>query len=267
MDTVITRKDWEEQPVVCLSKGRAGNARVYRVEASGGAVVIKDFRKSPWWIRWTWGRWMIGHEYALLKRLEGVDGIPQRVFRVDAYAFGMELLPGRSLGDINQTNIDIARGTAPAGAVKHVLPASFFRKLERLMCAIHRRGVTHLDSRNAKNVLVLPDDSPALIDFQSGVVLRKWHPRCVRTILKLADISSVYKHYYRYFMGDDGRMPEVPGGFPLSRAKLFLSHMKLRKLWVLKGYSFVSKRKPKGFELHMQAYVAAQEEAREKGGQ
>lgn len=266
MDTVITRKAWEEGHVVCLSKGRAGNARVYRVEAADGPVVIKDFRKSPWWIRWTWGRWMIGHEYALLKRLEGVEGIPQKVFRVDAYAFGMELLPGSSLGDINQRNIDIVRGTAPEGAQIQRIPASFFRRLERLMCAIHRRGVTHLDSRNAKNVLVLPDDRPALIDFQSGVVLRRWQPKCVRTILKLADISSVYKHYYRYFMGVDGTMPEVPGGFPLSRAKLFLNHMKLRKLWVLKGYSLFSKRKPKGFELHMKAYVAAQE-AREKGGQ
>ena len=242
----ITRKDWEGGEARCLNKGRAGNARVYCIERPEGAVVVKDFRKSPWWIRWTWGRWMIGHEYALLKRLEGVKGVPQGVFRVDRYAFGMELLPGITLGDLNQHNTYIVRGITQGEAQR--LSVAFFRRLERLMCALHRRGVTHLDARNAKNVLVMPGDWPALIDFQSGVTLHRWLPKWVRKLLKLADLSSVYKHYYRFYYIPPSAFDTPVGGFPRNRALIFLGHLRLRKLWMLKGYSFLQKRKKKDYE-------------------
>ena len=235
----ITRASWENGNAVCLSKGRAGNARVWRVETPEGAFVIKDFRKSPWWIRWTWGRWMIGHEYRLLKALEGLEGVPQKVFRVDAYAFGMEFLEGISLGDRNQRWGELG--------VEH-LPTSFFFKLERLVCAMHRRGVAHLDTRNAKNVMVLPGDKPALVDFQSGVRIQKWFPRWVKRLLWVSDLSSVYKHYYRHYHdGKDGFM-DGPNGFPESRARIFLGMLKLRKLWVFRGYSFISTHKQKPYE-------------------
>ena len=151
------------------------------------------------------------------------------------------------MGDLNQRNTSIVRGELQ-GEMTH-LPASFFRDLERLMCALHRRGVTHLDARNAKNVLVLPGNKPALIDFQSGVGLHNFQPRWLRKLLMLADLSSVYKHYFRYYY--DARtkqIPAVPGGFPHSRTLIFLGHLRLRKLWMLKGYSFLQKRKMKDFE-------------------
>lgn len=244
----ITRADWEDGAAVCLSKGRAGNARVWRVETADGAFAVKDFRKSPWWIRWTWGRWMVGHEYRLMRRLEGLGGIPQRVFRVDAFAFGMELLPGVSLGDLNQANLE-AEIRGDRAAVRR-LPGRFFRDLERLVCAMHRRGVAHLDTRNAKNVMVLPGDRPALIDFQSGVRMWGWFPRWVRRLLCLSDLSSVYKHYYRFYYDvGTGDFAEPADGFPPGRARLFMGLLRLRRFWVFKGYSFVSRRKPKDYEL------------------
>lgn len=243
----ITRKDWEDGNAKCLSKGRAGNARVYRIDRPEGIFVIKDFRKSPWWIRWTWGRWMINHEYQLLHELDGVKGVPQKVFRVDAYAFGMAFMPGVSLGDVNQQNTNATFGLE--GAEQRELSPLFFRRLERLMCSIHRRGVTHLDARNAKNVMVLPGDWPALIDFQSGVRLKKWLPKWVKRLLKLADLSSVYKHYFRYYYdGQTEQIHEPTCGFPPNRAQILLAHLKLRKLWMLKGYSFLQKRKTKDWE-------------------
>ncbi len=254
MAVIVTRETWEFGSAICLSKGRAGNARVYRVDMPEGSFVIKDFRKSPWWIRWTWGRWMVAHEYALMKRMEGVPGVPQKLFKVDAYAFGMELLPGEALGDINQRNADIERGVRQ-GEVTNV-SGSFFRDLERLMCAMHRRGVTHLDTRNAKNIMVLPGNKPGLIDFQSGVILRKWHPKCVKQILRLADLSSVYKHYYHLYCGLDGRLHEPSDGFPASRAYLFLAHLRLRKFWVLKGYKLINHRKMKDYEIALRTMYA-----------
>ncbi len=256
MSEMITRALWENNAAVCLSKGRAGNARVYRVDLPDGAYVIKDFRKSPWWIRWTWGRWMVAHEYALMKRMEGVPGVPQKLFKVDAYAFGMELLPGESFGDINQRNLDIGRKEGYDSPKIHRFTGSFFRELERLICEMHRRGVTHLDARNAKNIMVLPGNHPGLIDFQSGVTLRKWFPKCLRQVLKLADLSSVYKHYYHYYCHMDGTLAEPSDGFPASRAHLFLAHLRLRKFWKLRGYKVFSNRKVKLYEKALIAMYA-----------
>ena len=244
----ITRASWENGNAACLSKGRAGNARVWRVETPEGAFVIKDFSKSPWWIRWTWGRWMIGHEYRLLKALEGLEGVPQKVFRVDAYAFGMEFLEGISLGDRNQHWSELGVGH---------LPTTFFFKLERLVCAMHRRGVAHLDTRNAKNVMVLPGDKPALVDFQSGVRIQKWFPRWVKRLLWVSDLSSVYKHYYRHYHDGADGFKDGPNGFPESRARILLGMLKLRKLWVFRGYSFISTHKLKPYETALMKRYAA----------
>lgn len=248
MSHPVTREDWEKPDVCCLSKGRAGNACVYRLETPEGAVVIKDFKKSPWLIRVTWGRWMIGHEYRLMKRLEGVPGVPQGLFRVDKYAFGMELLPGITYGDYNRAYNKGEREKLPEDLRGKPLPLTFFRDLERLVCALHRRGVTHLDARNAKNVIILPGGKPALIDFQSGIFLHKWLPRRVRKILLLADLSAVYKHYYRMCKRDFGDVVQTEGAFPESRARIFVKHLKLRKLWKLKGYQVIGSRKQKSFE-------------------
>ncbi len=245
----IARQDWENGSARCLSRGRAGNACVWRVERPGGAVVVKDFRRCPWWIRWTWGRWMAGHEFRLMRLLEGLPGVPGGVRRVDAYAIAMECLPGLSLGDLNAAN-------QTAGAAGRSLPPVFFRRLERLACAMHRRGVTHLDMRNAKNVIVMPGDRPGLIDFQAGVALRRWFPRCVARLLKLADLSSVYKHYYRFYYDGRGGFADGAGGFPPSRARLFLAHLRLRRLWVLKGYALFARRQPKDYERALAARVA-----------
>lgn len=222
----ITRASWETPEATCLSKGRAGNARVYLVKTPEGAFVIKDFRKSPWWIRWTFGRFMVGHEFRLLARLKGIEGVPQGVFRVDAYAFGMAFLEGETLSDLN------ARGGS--------LPERYFEGLEAMVREMHRRGVTHLDNRNAKNVMVLPGERPGLIDFQAGVTLRRWLPKWVRDLLCLADLSGVYKHWYR-----------VRGELSEERKALLKRHFRLRRLWVFKGYALFKRREPKGIEHYL----------------
>ncbi len=247
----ITRADWERGAAHCLNKGRVGNARVYRLETATGTFVVKDFRKSPWWVRWTWGRWMIGHEFRLMRMLEELPGVPSRVFRIDAYAFAMPFVKGWTLGEINQNNLQAWRERMRG--VEHptkeiAIPVTYFRALERTVCAMHRRGIVHLDLRNAKNLIVTPGRVPVLLDFQSGIRRQWWVPRWAWKILCLADLSSVYKHYYHfYFMPGQG-VPCISGGFPKSRDRLFLKHLKLRKLWMLKGYTFMHRRKPKDYE-------------------
>ena len=52
-----------------------------------------------------------------------------------------------------------------------------------------------------------------------------------------------------YFpLGDDA--------FPADRARIFLAHLRLRRLWVLKGYALFAKRQPKDYERALLARAA-----------
>ncbi len=228
----IERKDWENGAAKCLNKGRAGNACVYLVETPEGSFVVKDFRQSPWWIRWTWGRWMIGRELKMMARLDGIYGIPQKLQRIDAYTFSMEYLEGETISAYEDRRAKDS--TIP------LLPESYFETLEEMVFEMHRRKITHLDNRNAKNVMILKDGHPALLDFQAGIPLRWWVPSFVKKILKMADVSGVYKHWYR-----------IREELSEDRKELLRRHFRLRRLWVFKGYTLFKRRKPKGLELYL----------------
>lgn len=232
MEVMIQRKDWENGTARCLSKGRAGNARVYLVTKPEGAFVVKDFRKSPWWIRLTWGCWMVHHEMYLMSRLDGIYGIPQKLQKIDAFAFAMEYLEGETIGDFIKRRRDDP--SIPP------LSEAYFETLEKMVFEIHRRKVTHLDNRNAKNVMILKDGHPALLDFQAGVALRWWMPGFIKNILKLADISGVYKHWYK-----------IREALSEDRKETLRRHFRLRRLWVFKGYTLFKRRKPKGLERYL----------------
>ena len=255
----ITRDTWEKgEGTVCLNKGRAGNACVYSVTVPDGRFVIKDFSKSPWWIRMTFGRFMIGHEYRMMKRLEGIPGVPQKLFRIDAYAFGMGFMEGETLSahNVRGNQAEAARMAGRPQAPEPRLPVAFFEEMETIVKEMHRRGVTHLDNRNAKNVMILPGNHPGLLDFQAGVFLHSWYPHWFREVLCLADLSGVYKHWYRELLD-----------LPDDRLELLRRHFRLRRLWVFKGYSFFKQRKPKGVELYLfQKDAAAKRSGSDRGG-
>ncbi len=249
MQTSITRQMWETPSpnVALLNKGRAGNARVYLITCPEGKYVIKDFRKSPWWIRWTFGRFMIGHEYFMMKQLEGMAGVPQKLFRVDPYAFGMEFVEGETLSAYNDrltaewvAYMQLPEATRGKFVPSSRLPVAYYEELEAMIKEMHRRGVTHLDNRNAKNVMILPGEHPGLLDFQAGVYLRKWYPKWFKDLLCLADISGVYKHWFR-----------MHRSLPEDRKELLKHHFKLRQMWMFKGYTFLKKREPKGIERYL----------------
>ena len=54
---------------------------------------------------------------------------------------------------------------------------------------MHRRGIAHLDLRYRRNVLILEDGTPGVIDFQTCVWLDRL-PRPVREWLKQVDLSG-----------------------------------------------------------------------------
>jgi predicted Ser/Thr protein kinase len=147
-------------------------------EVEGRRVVVKDFRSRPWPVRRFWGRWVLRREWRPLERLDGIAGIPRLLGWLDDEAFVMEWLDAERL---------------PSEKVEALTPL-FFERLERLVAAMHERGVTHGDLRR-KNILVDRDQTPYLIDFATAYCVRptrrsrRWFERLCEvdrlTVLKL----------------------------------------------------------------------------------
>lgn len=211
----FSRPSFEQAPRTVLRDGRWANARVFRVEHAGRQWVVKDFAPRAWWVRNTIGRWFVRRELANLQRLTGIDGVPPDAFRLDAHALAFGYVEGQNYGK--------APVTMPA----------YFIALEALMQAMHARSIVHLDNRGSGNVLVRPDGSPALIDFQSAVSTR-WMPAVLRVWLQAVDLSGVYKKWQQADAASMGT----------ARLAQYARVNRWRHWWVLRGYAGASKASP-----------------------
>lgn len=212
------RPTFDRAPRALLRDGRWANARVSLVDLAGRRWVVKDFAPRAWWVRNTIGRLFVRRELAVLRRLQDIDGVPPEAFRLDAHALASGYIEGETLG-----KVDADRQTP-----------EYFVALEALMRAIHARGVVHLDNRGTGNVLMRPDGSPALIDFQSALSTR-WMPATWRGFVEAIDLSGVYK---KWLARDAASMGN-------ERLQLVERMSRWRRLWVLRGYAGVRKS-PKG---------------------
>lgn len=210
----FTRSDLLKAPQTLLRNGRIANAKVYCVTINGIQWTVKDFSDRPWYIRHTIGRFLLRREVSILNRLQGIDGVSQDAFRVDAFAMAVRFVEGQSL-----------HKTPP----EQVTP-EFLEAFEALINRIHERHVVHLDCRGMGNVIYRPDGKPALIDFQSGLYTR-FMPKCLRHFLEDLDRSAALK---RWNMSH----PELMG----EERKAELARIeKLRRLWIFQGYFGIEK--------------------------
>jgi len=158
-----------------LSPERWYKPEVRPVEIDGTPCLWKDFGRSPFLWRHTAGRFVIAREAAAYRALEGLRGVPGFRGRPDAFGLLVERIDGRDVSEYREGR----------------LPPGFLDRLDRLVGAMHDRGVVHLDLRQRKNVLVGPGGEPWLIDFASGVPL---HPGSLLIRwLRVADLSGVAK--------------------------------------------------------------------------
>lgn len=201
-----------------VNKGRWGNATLTLVQHERQPWIVKDFRGCPPVVRHVWGLFMVRRELLALDRLDGIPGLPQNAFRMDAYALAYRFMPGTTLRDTP------ADGTPP----------EYFRALEAMVKRMHERGVVHLDIRYRRNVLVLDDGSPGLVDFQSHLRIDRL-PRFLQRWLRGADLSGVYKHWCR-------RHPATLGP---EQQKVLRAADRRRRFWRIKGYGFHWKRRRK----------------------
>jgi hypothetical protein len=117
--------------------------------------VVKDFSAAPWAIRHTYGRWLVGRECRIYRRLADTPGVPAFRGRLGPFAFAVDYVEGRTLKDADRAE----------------MRPEVFDRLGRLFDAIHRRGVVHLDSHQKTNILLAPGGRVYLLDFATALYL------------------------------------------------------------------------------------------------
>ena len=190
-----------------LRDGRIANAVVTRVTIDGARWTVKDFAARPWYVRWTVAPVLLRHELSILKRLSGVDGIAARAFRIDR-------------NGINFITVIISNTIS-----RERITPEFLCAFEALLDAVHARGVVHLDARGTGNVMIRPDGSPGLIDFQASLTTG-WMPGGLRRLLEDIDRSGALKKWAAY-------RPEEMGE---ERVRELERINRLRRFWVFRGY-------------------------------
>lgn len=208
-DYRFSREVYSRSERKLLREGQWANARVELVRIDGVEWTVKDFAPRAWWVRNSVGRFLLRRELRVLQRLHGIAGISPAAFRIDAYAMATRYLPGRILAQVRPDE---------------VTPA-FFLQLEALVQSMHARKLVHLDIRGPKNLLLQPDGTPGIIDFQSSLSTR-WLPGFLRRILEDIDIGGVYKRWNLW----------QPQTLDAGRRAVFERGNRLRRFWKLRGY-------------------------------
>jgi len=206
----FTPEDIKKHPPRILAKGRWANADLSLFESDATTWVIKDFSPCHMLVRNTVGIFMVRRELRALKRLQGIAGIAADPFRLNPFAVAYHYIPGTTLKESRRT-----------GAVT----PDFFLLLEELVQRMHERGIVHLDIRYMRNILITPEGTPALLDFQTSLALDRI-PRMFHHLLKAIDLSGVYKCWQKV----------CPGTMDSERLALFEAIQKKRSLWIFKGY-------------------------------
>ena len=191
-----------------LRDGRVANAVVTRVEVGGRFWTVKDFSSRPWWVRTFIAPFLLKRELAILDRLRGVEGVSQESFRIDRTAMAVLFMEGANIG------------REPA----RVTPL-YLESCEKLLRTMPARGVVHLDVRGTGNVMIRPDGSPGLIDFQASLYTG-WMPEFLRRLLEDFDMSGALKKWLQF-------QPEAMGE---ERRRELERINGLRKFWIFRGY-------------------------------
>jgi hypothetical protein len=142
----------------------------------GRHFVLRDARDARWWLAWLAMR-LCRREARALARLGGLPGTP-RLYTADAGSLRREWIEGRPMQVAMPRNV------------------GYYRAAQRLLSALHRRGVAHNDLAKEPNWLVTPTGLPAIVDFQLAFVSRRrgWLFRA----LAREDLRHLLKHKRSY---------------------------------------------------------------------
>jgi RIO-like serine/threonine protein kinase len=186
-------------PRILRDKGGFLSPVVSVVDDKGRAAVLKDYRTKNAVTRGLLAPILVRREYAILKRLEGIPGIPRAYAIVGKMALLIEYIEGKTLNKFKPGE----------------LPDLIYERLCETVRAMHGRGVVHLDLRQKKNIVVA-GDRPYLVDFANALKGR------LTRQLRAVDESGLLKFKQRNFphLVTDGDR------------EVLKSHKFLRKFWI-----------------------------------
>jgi tRNA A-37 threonylcarbamoyl transferase component Bud32 len=169
------------------SKGRV------RVEMRAGRqIVVKDYGgiKNP--LVRLYGTMTLRNEARAYKRLAGIPGIPACHGITHDGCLELAFVTGKHLGLFKRRSV----------------PENIFEKLERILLAMHGRGVANMDLHRS-NVLVSDDGDVHVIDFAHAVIARDpRHPGIVARLAMQLDLYAYDRMKARFV----GVAKPVPAG-------------------------------------------------------
>ena len=144
--------------------------------------VEKDYGEAPVLPRLL-GEISLHLEVSALKRLKGIEGVPQYLGRPRSHAIRMTRVPGVPLNKLKMGE----------------LSEPCFHRIQGLLQLIHGRGVAHGDL-HMKNVLI-HDDKPYIVDFSTAWVRGRLPllDRNIFRIVELLDLERLYKIELEFF--------------------------------------------------------------------
>lgn len=188
-----------ENTVKVFREGHGSRPDVFLLEVDGEQFVLKDFDGCDRWFAVVLGRFLCSREARALAQLDGVSGVPRFRARVGARALTMESIQGSPVVSDDQSSNWSA----------------FFDDFQRLIGAMHARGVAHCDLRSPGNTLIDHDNKPWLVDFTGSFrnrLLMGW----VFRQLAWVDRSAIIKLKRRVApacIGDEELAVEAEGHF------------------------------------------------------
>jgi len=159
---VPTRETLQDNVVSVMRTKRRRNADLYVVDVGEGPMVIKDFASKSRWTRFL-GRMQIRHECHAYRKLQGMEGIPRLIGRIDRHALAIE--------KVDVTQLTHATSRYSAGR-RHL------EGLRSILDDFQARGFVHLDLRGRRNVMLRSSDEVLVLDLAGAVWFRPgsfWH--------------------------------------------------------------------------------------------
>ena len=212
--SAFSRADLLQAHCKILRQGRLFNARVFTTQIDTRTWVIKDFACKPWFVH-PIGRFLVARERRFLQHLATHPGFTQAVFSPDALSLAIAWIPGQTLQQIDSKRIT----------------KDYLLQLEQLIHQLHGLGIVHLDLRNAGNIICTPQDTPALIDFQSAMFTSSL-PKKLKSLLEAIDMSGAYKMWSRF----------APQAMGRERLEALERVSRLLRWWPFKGYCGLKKK-------------------------
>jgi serine/threonine protein kinase len=122
------------------------------LERNGYRGVLKDYRNCGFFYSFFLGPFLVNREIRVCNSLKDIPGIPKICTRIDRSAFISEYFDGKPANRVHSSEIS-----------EH-----FFMDLSKLVQKIHDHGWVHGDLKAASNIIVLPGNKAAIVDFQTA---------------------------------------------------------------------------------------------------